>query len=51
VLIGGRDDLGDDLGIELEAHPTVEDTAAIFRDLHLEKSDQTIKPLFEGVWD
>ncbi len=51
VLIGGHDDLGDDLGIELEAHPADEDTAEIFRDLHLEKSERTIKPLFEGVWD
>jgi hypothetical protein len=51
VLIGGRDDLGDDLGIDLEAHPTDDETALVFRDLHLEKSERTIKPLFEGVWD
>ncbi len=51
VLIGGGDDLGDDLGIDLQAHPKDEETAEIFRDLHLEKSERTIKPLFEGVWE
>jgi hypothetical protein len=51
VLIGGRDDLGKDLGIDLEAHPKDEETAEIFRDLHLGKSERTIKPLFEGVWE
>ena len=51
VLIGGRDDLGEDLGIELKAHPADEETAAVFRDLRLEKSQRAIKPLFEGVWE
>jgi hypothetical protein len=51
VLIGGRDDLGEDLGIDLKAHPEDRETAEIFKDLHLEKSDRTIKPLFEGVWE
>lgn len=50
VLIGGRDDLGDDLGIDLQAHPADQDTAAIFRDLHLEKSGRTLRPLLQGVW-
>jgi hypothetical protein len=51
VLIGGRDDLGADLGIALEAHPEDEETAEIFRDLHIEKSERTIKPLFKGLWE
>jgi hypothetical protein len=51
VLIGGRDDLGEDLGIDLTAHPKDEETAEIFKDLHMEKSERTIKPLFEGVWE
>jgi hypothetical protein len=51
VLIGGKDDLGADLGIDLQAHPTDEETAGVFRDLHLEKSERTIKPLVEGVWE
>lgn len=50
VLIGGHDDLGEDLGIDLNAHPEDEETAAMFKDLHIEKSQRTIKPLFAGVW-
>jgi hypothetical protein len=51
VLIGGSDDLGEDLGIELERHPSNDETAEVFRDLHLSKSDRIIKPLFEGLWE
>lgn len=51
VLIGGRDDLGEDLDLDLRAHPKDEETAEIFRELHLERSERTIKPLFEGVWE
>jgi hypothetical protein len=51
VLIGGRDDLGEDLGLDMQAHPKDEETAEIFNDLHLEKSERTIKPLFQGVWE
>jgi len=51
VQIGGREDLGEDLGIDLKAHPEDKETAEIFTDLHLEKSERTIKPLFEGVWE
>src|SRR5208337_4794864 len=48
VLIGGRDDLGEDLGLDLKVHPKNEETAEIFNDLHMEKSERTIKPLFVG---
>jgi hypothetical protein len=41
--------LGEDLGIDLDAHPKDEETAEILRDLHLEKSERTIKLLFEDV--
>jgi hypothetical protein len=51
VLIGGRDDLGDDLGLDLKAHPKNEETAGIFYDLHMERTQRTTKPLFEGVWE
>jgi hypothetical protein len=50
VLIGGQDDLGEDLGIDLQAHPTYEETADIFRALHVERSERTIKPLVRGTW-
>ena len=51
VLINGQDELGEDLGIDLEAQPEDEETAEVFRDLHLEKSARIKKPLFEGVWE
>jgi hypothetical protein len=51
VLIGGQDDLGEDLGIDLKAHPEDKETAEIFKVLHMEKSERTIKPLLEGVWE
>jgi hypothetical protein len=51
VLIAGQDDLGEDLGIDLKAHPTDQETADIFRELHLEKSERTIKPLVQGTWE
>jgi hypothetical protein len=51
VLIGGRDDLGEDLGIDLQAHPTDQETADVFCALHMEKSERTIKPLVRGAWD
>jgi len=37
------------LGIDLEAHLNGEETAETFRDLHLERSKQTNKPLFDGT--
>jgi hypothetical protein len=51
VLIGGRDDLGEDLGIDLQAHPTDQETADVFCALHMEKSERTIKPLVRGAWE
>jgi hypothetical protein len=51
VLIDGRDDLGEDLGIDFNAEPEDEETALVFRDLHLEKSERIKKPLLEGVWE
>ncbi|MDG3007614.1 hypothetical protein [Paludisphaera mucosa] len=51
VLIGGRE-AAEDLGVDLEldAEPRDEDDAEVFRELHLDKSDRTIRPLFEGDW-
>jgi hypothetical protein len=50
VLVGGRE-AGDDLGIGLEPQTETEDDAEVFKDLHLEKTERTIKPLFEGTWE
>ncbi len=51
VLIGGRDDLGTDLGLDLQLPPEDESSAEVFKDLHLEKSERTIRPLVEGTWE
>ena len=50
ILIGGRVAPEDDLGIELDPQPEDQDQAEVFRDLGLEKTDQAIRPLFEGEW-
>lgn len=50
ILIGGRVAPDDDLGIELAGEDEDEDKAEVFRDLHVEKSERTIRPLFEGEW-
>lgn len=50
ILIGGRIEPDADLGIELEPQPEDEEQAEIFRDLHLDRSDRTYRPLFEGKW-
>jgi hypothetical protein len=53
VLIGGRDDLGTDLGLDLQPQPEDESRSRRTRaaprcskDLHLEKSERAIRPLF-----
>lgn len=50
VLIGGRE-ANDELGISLEPQPETEKDAELFKDLHLEKSRKTVRPLFEGAWE
>ncbi len=50
ILIGGRIDPDADLGIELDPQPEDETRAEVFRDLHLDRSDRVIRPLFEGKW-
>jgi hypothetical protein len=50
VLIDGRDEDAVDLGIDLEPQPEDEESAEVFRDLHLERSERAVKPLFEGTW-
>ena len=50
ILIGGRIEPDADLGIELDPQPEDEDHAEIFGDLHLDRSERVIRPLFEGKW-
>jgi hypothetical protein len=52
VLIGGREEAAGDLA-EFDLEPDGEDerSADIFAELHLERSDRTVRPLFEGSWE
>ncbi len=50
ILIGGRIEPDADLGIELDPQPEDETEAEVFRDLHLDRTDRVIRPLFEGKW-
>ena len=50
ILIGGRIAPDDDLGIELSPEPEDEASSEVFRDLHLNKSERTTRPLFDGRW-
>jgi hypothetical protein len=50
ILIAGNY-AGDDLGIDLEPQPEDEDSAEVFQDLHIERSERSVKPLFEGSWE
>ena len=50
ILIGGRVTPDDELGIDLDPQPEDEDNAEVFRDLHLDRTERTIRPLFDGKW-
>ena len=50
ILIGGRIEPDADLGIELDPQPEDEEQAEVFRDLHLDRSERSVRPLFEGKW-
>ncbi len=52
VLIGGRDgETGDLADLELDPDPEDEQSADVFRELDLERSDCMVRPLFEGSWE
>lgn len=50
MLIGAKEDVGDELGIDLNAQNETAATAEIFNDLRLRKSEHPTEPLFEGHW-
>ncbi len=50
VLINGRPEAAAALGLDLDPQPEDEASAEVFKDLHLDRSDRTLKPLFEGSW-
>jgi hypothetical protein len=50
LLIGSKEDVSRELGIELDTQEESEDTAEIFTDLKLERSKHPIQPLLTGEW-
>lgn len=50
VMIGAEEDAEAELDIELDPQHETENTAEIFNDLRLRKSDRPLQPLFEGEW-
>jgi hypothetical protein len=50
VLIGASDQPDEELGLHLEPEHETEETAEIFRDLHVERVTHATLPLFGGEW-
>ena len=50
VLIGAADDVSEELDVQLDPQRETADTAEIFNDLRMEKTQHPLKPLFEGKW-
>lgn len=50
LLIGASTDPEGELGVELPTDDESEDTADIFNELRLRKSEHPVAPLFEGEW-
>jgi len=50
VLIGADEDVFEELDIRLNPQHETIDTAGIFNELHMERRDHPLKPLFEGKW-
>lgn len=53
LFIAGRTDTDTDGDADLGLEPRAEDeqSADLFRELRLERTDRTIRPLFEGTWE
>ena len=51
LLIGARQDVYEELGLQLNPEHETEATAEIFNDLRMEKSLHPTTPLFEGKWE
>lgn len=50
LLIGASEDLSEELGVRLEKENENRNTAEIFKDLRMRRSEHPVKPLFEGEW-
>lgn len=51
LLVGASADVSGELGIPLNSEDENEQTAEIFNELRLAKSEHPVKPLFEGKWE
>jgi hypothetical protein len=51
LLVGARQDVFGELGLQLETERETEATAEIFNDLKLERSLHPLTPLFKGKWE
>jgi hypothetical protein len=50
VLIGADEDVFEELGVRLNPEHETLETAELFNDLRMERSEHPLKPLFEGRW-
>lgn len=50
VLIGARENAEEELGIEFRTEPESADSAELFADLRLRKSEKRLTPLVRGEW-
>jgi hypothetical protein len=50
VVVGAGKDPEEELGVKLEPQDEREAEAAIFKDLHLERTQHPLEPLFKGEW-
>jgi hypothetical protein len=50
VLIGADEDVFEELGVRLNPEHETLETAELFNDLRMERSEHPLRPLFEGRW-
>ena len=50
VMVGAKEDVREELGIELETEHETPDSAEVFRRLKLDRKEHPLEPLFEGDW-
>jgi hypothetical protein len=50
LLIGARDDVGQELGLDLESEAERADSESVFRELRVARDQTQTEPLFKGEW-
>jgi hypothetical protein len=50
VLIGADEDVFEELGVRLSPEHETLETAELFNDLRMKRSEHPLRPLFEGRW-